>query len=74
MDGSCSTHGERTECNLLEARYILGDLVGCKGNIKMDLRESGFERVYWIQLAQNSTQWYGQHSDELLGSVKQRND
>jgi hypothetical protein len=29
-----------------------------EANIKMDLKETGYERMYYIQLAQNSNQWW----------------
>jgi hypothetical protein len=35
--------------------------IGCKwkDNIKMDVRETGYEDVNWVVLAQNRVQWLG---------------
>jgi hypothetical protein len=38
-------------------------------NIKMDLREIGFKRVDWINLAQNKDQCSFEHGNELSGSI-----
>jgi hypothetical protein len=40
-------------------------------NIKMDLREMGYEGVDWIHLAQDRDQWWGscEHDNEPSGSI-----
>jgi hypothetical protein len=42
-------------------------------NIKIDLREIGFDGANWIQLTQDRIQWLGfcEHSNEPLGSMKE---
>jgi hypothetical protein len=39
-------------------------------NIKMDLRERGWDGMDWIDLAQGSVQGSCEHSDEPSGSLK----
>jgi hypothetical protein len=63
MDRACSTNGaKRSAC-----RILVGELEGKKplgrlrrrwvDNIKMDLRETGWGGMDWIDLAQNRDQW-----------------
>jgi hypothetical protein len=41
-------------------------------NIKMDLREIGWEGMYWIELLQDRGQWkaFFEHGNEPSGSIK----
>jgi hypothetical protein len=41
-------------------------------NIKMDIREIGWDGMDWIDLAQNRVQWRGscEHDNEPSGSIK----
>jgi hypothetical protein len=41
-------------------------------NIKMDLREIGWDSMDWIDLTQDRDQWEGsyKHGDEHSGSIK----
>jgi hypothetical protein len=39
-------------------------------NIKMDLREIGWDGMDWIELAQDRDQWTCGHGDEPSGSLK----
>jgi hypothetical protein len=41
-------------------------------NIKIDLRELGWDGIDWIDLAQDRDQWEGscEHGDEPSGSLK----
>jgi hypothetical protein len=42
-------------------------------NIRMDIREIGWEGVHWIYLTQNRDQWWALvNSHEPLGSIKGR--
>jgi hypothetical protein len=45
MGRTCSTHGRDEKCT--------------KDNVRMDLREIGWEGVNWIHLAHNMDQWHG---------------
>jgi hypothetical protein len=44
----------------------------CVDNIKMDLREIGWDGTDWIHLAQDRDQWraLGEHGNEPPGSIK----
>jgi len=62
MGGTCSTYEMRNTYNILvrkfEGKRPLGRHRGkWKGNIKMDLRESGWGGVDFIHLAQDRDQW-----------------
>jgi hypothetical protein len=39
-------------------------------HIRTDLREIGWEILYWIYLAQDGGQWRAEHGNEPSGSVK----
>jgi hypothetical protein len=41
-----------------------------EGNIRMDLREIGWERVDWIYLAQDPLAGSCEYGNETLGSIK----
>jgi hypothetical protein len=63
MGRTCSTNGGGEECN----RILVGKPEGKRplgrprrrwvDNIKMDLREIGWDGVDWIDLAQDRDQW-----------------
>jgi len=58
-DGSCSTHGEmKNVYKILVGKPDRKSPLGrtrrrCEDNIRIDLREIGWEDVDWIHLAQN---------------------
>jgi hypothetical protein len=39
-------------------------------NIKIDLGETGWDRMGWIDLAQDRDQWTYEHGNEPSGSIK----
>jgi hypothetical protein len=63
MSRACSTNGERRNA----CRILVGKPEGSKplgrprhkwmDNIKMDLRDIGWDGIDWIDLAQNRDQW-----------------
>jgi hypothetical protein len=63
MGGACSTNGEKSNAY----RILVGKLEGKRplkrprrtwvDNIKMDLREIGWDGLVWIDVAQASDQW-----------------
>jgi hypothetical protein len=54
MSGSCSTNGEkRNACRILVGRPRRRWV----DNIKMDLREIGWDGVDWIGMAHDRDQW-----------------
>jgi hypothetical protein len=63
MGGECSTHGDmRNVYKILfgkpeRKRPLRGPRRRWEDNIRMDLRETGWESVNWIQLAQDRDQW-----------------
>jgi hypothetical protein len=63
MGGECSTNGEKMNaCKILvgkpEGKRPLGRLSRkWVDNIKMDLREIGWDGVDWIDMAQDRDQW-----------------
>jgi hypothetical protein len=69
---ACSTNGgTRNAYSILEGNRPLGR-PGRRwvDNIKMDLREIGWDGMDWIDLTQDRDQWRAlvEHGDELLGS------
>jgi hypothetical protein len=63
MGRTCDMHGEgRSVYGVLVGRPIgktpLGSSKLWEDNIKMDLREIGFDGVNWIWLAQDRVQWW----------------
>jgi hypothetical protein len=46
----------------------------CEDNIRMDLKEIGWEGVDWLHLAQDRDQWLavGEHGNEPSGSIQGR--
>jgi hypothetical protein len=63
MGRACSTNGEkRNACRILvgkpEGKRSLGGIgLGWVDNIKIDLREIGWDGTEWIDLAQDRDQW-----------------
>jgi hypothetical protein len=63
MARTCSTHGEKGISHRIlirkpEGKRPLGRRRRRReGNIKMDLRETGCDGMYWIYLAQVRDQW-----------------
>jgi hypothetical protein len=63
MGKACSTNGEkRNECRMLVGkpernRPLLRPRRRWVDNIKMDLRETGWDGMDWIDLAQDRDQW-----------------
>jgi hypothetical protein len=63
MGGACSTHGDMRN----GYKILVGEPEGKRplrrprhrweGNIRMDLREIGWEGADWIHLAQDKDQW-----------------
>jgi hypothetical protein len=64
MNGTCSTHGRDEKHSILvgkpEGKRQFGrSRHRWEDNIRMDLRETGWERVEYTHLAQNRDQWWG---------------
>jgi hypothetical protein len=62
MGGACSTHGKDEKYNILVGKPEWKRPLGSPrhrwiDNIRMDLREKGWEGVDWIHLAQDRDQW-----------------
>jgi hypothetical protein len=62
MDKACSTNGEKNSYGILvgkpEGKRPLGrPKRRWVDNIKMDLRETGWDCVDWIDIAQDRDQW-----------------
>jgi hypothetical protein len=60
IGGSCSTHGkdENISVGKPEGKRLLGRS-GCRWeDVRMDLREIGWEGEDWIHLAQDRNQWW----------------
>jgi hypothetical protein len=64
MGGACSTNGEkRNACRILVgkpkgSRPLLRPRHRWVNNIKMDLREIGWDGVDWIDVTQNRNEWW----------------
>jgi hypothetical protein len=78
MGRACSTNGEKRNAY----RILVGNPNGkipprrlkrrWVDNIKMDLREIGWDSMDWIDVAQDKNQWraVGEHCNEPSGSMK----
>jgi hypothetical protein len=78
MGMACSTHGEKRN----SYRILMGKPEGkgplgeprrrWENNIRMDLREVGWDGVDWIDLAQDRDQWGSscEHGNEPPNSIK----
>jgi hypothetical protein len=58
MGGVCSTYGRDYTGNLNERDHLENPRRRWEDNIKMDLKEIGWEDVYWIHLDQDRGQWW----------------
>jgi hypothetical protein len=75
MGGACSTNGEKRNAY----RILVGEPEGMRplgsprrrwvDNIKMDLREIGWDGVDWIDMPQDRDQWKGEDGNEPSGSI-----
>lgn len=58
MGGECSTHEMHTGFSWETQKRPLGKHTRGRDNIKMDLKETGWDGMDWIHLAQDRDQWW----------------